>query len=120
MTLEACYAALGGDHQDVMGRLRSEKLVNKFVLKFLEDGSYDLLETSMAGEDWSEAFRAAHTLKGVCQNLSFTRLYTSSAQLCEALRDGYHPEAPGLLEQVRSDYTATVSAIRAYQAELPA
>ena len=110
MTLEECYTALGGDYQDVLGRLRSEKLVSKFLLKFLDDGSYDLLVT----------FRAAHTIKGVGQNLSFTRLFTSASQLCEALRPGGPPQSPDLFTQVKTDYEATLSAIRTYQAGLPA
>ena len=120
MTLEECYTALGGDYQDVLGRLRSEKLVSKFLLKFLDDGSFDLLVTSMDKSDWSEAFRAAHTIKGVCQNLSFTRLFTSASQLCEALRPGGPPQSPDLFTQVKTDYEATLSAIRTYQAGLPA
>ena len=105
MTLQECYAALGGDYESVTGRLRSERLVQKFVLKFLEDGCYDLLCRSMEGEDYGEAFRAAHQ---------------SSAPLCEALRDGFHPEAPALKEQVDADYRQTADAIRAYQAGLEA
>ena len=51
MTLKECYAALNGDYEEAMGRLRSERLVQKFVLKFLDDGSFDLLCRSMeAGE----------------------------------------------------------------------
>ena len=96
MTLQECYAALEGDYQGVLGRLTSERMVQKFVLKFLNDGSYDLLLRSMAEENWQEAFRAAHTIKGVCQNLDFTRLYRSSSQLSEALRNGFTPEAPAL------------------------
>lgn len=118
MTLQECYAALGGNYDEVLGRLRSENLVKKFVLKFLDDPSYDLLCRSMEGQDYGEAFRAAHTLKGVCQNLSFTRLYSSSAPLCEALREGFHPEAPALFEQTKADYEATVAAIRTYQTGL--
>ena len=64
MTLQECYAAMGGDYEGVMGRLRSERMVQKFVLKFLADGSYDLLLSSAAAADWQEAFRAAHTIKG--------------------------------------------------------
>lgn len=115
MTLQECYAALEGDYQGVLGRLTSERMVQKFVLKFLNDGSYDLLIRSMAEENWQEAFRAAHTIKGVCQNLDFTRLYRSSCQLSEALRNGFTPEAPALAEQVKADYAQTVSAIRAFQ-----
>lgn len=115
MTLQECYAALEGDYQGVLGRLTSERMVQKFVLKFLNDGSYDLLLRSMAEENWQEAFRAAHTIKGVCQNLDFTRLYRSSSQLSEALRNGFTPEAPALAEQVKEDYARTTASIRAFQ-----
>ena len=115
MTLQECYAALEGDYQGVLGRLTSERMGQKFVLKFLNDGSYDLLLRSMAEENWQEAFRAAHTIKGVCQNLDFTRLYRSSSQLSEALRNGFTPEAPALAEQVKEDYARTTAAIRAFQ-----
>ncbi len=43
MTLEECYVALEGSYADAISRLRSEKLVRKFALKFLNDGSYQLL-----------------------------------------------------------------------------
>ena len=115
MTLQECYAALGGDYDEVLGRLRSERMVQKFVLRFLEDKSYELLCSSMESGNYEEAFRAAHTIKGVCQNLDFTRLYRSSCQLSEALRNGFTPEAPALAEQVKADYAQTVSAIRAFQ-----
>jgi len=47
MTLKECYAAMGGNYEDAIGRLRSERLVQKFVLKFLADPSYDLLMSSL-------------------------------------------------------------------------
>ena len=120
MTLKECYAAMGGDYDEAIGRLRSEKLVQKFVLKFLNDQSFELLCSSMESKNYEEAFRAAHTIKGVCQNLSFTRLFTSASQLCEALRPGGPPQSPDLFTQVKTDYEATLSAIRTYQAGLPA
>lgn len=119
MTLQECYTALEGNYEEVIGRLRSERLVQKFVLKFLEDGSYDLLCRSMESGDYEEAFRASHTLKGVCQNLAFDRLGRSSSQLCEALRNGVTPEAPDLFALTRQDYALTASAIRDFQASIP-
>lgn len=115
MTLQECYAAMGGNYEDVMSRLRSERLVQKFVLKFLADGSYDLLCRSLEEKDYENAFRAAHTIKGVCQNLGLTRLLDSSSQLSEALRHGYTPEADSLAERVGRDYQETIGAIRAFQ-----
>ena len=115
MTLKECYAALEGDYAGVMSRLPSEKFVQKFVLKFINDGSYDLLLRSMEAGDYAEAFRAAHTIKGVCQNLDFTKLYRSSSELSEALRSGFTPEAPALAERVKADYQQTFEAIQAYR-----
>lgn len=117
MTLKECYAALGGDYDEVMGRLRSERLVQKFVLKFLNDGSYQLLLDSLAAGDREEAFRAAHTIKGVCANLAFNELLESSEGLTEALRDG-KPAQPGeeeLLTRVKADYDRAYQAISAFQ-----
>lgn len=115
MTLQECYAAMGGNYDEVLGRLRSDRLIQKFVLKFVDDGSYQLLLDSMSSQNYEEAFRAAHTIKGMCQNLDFTRLYRSSSALSEALRHGITPEAPALLEQVRTDYGQTADAIRAFR-----
>ena len=119
MTLKECYEKMEANYEEVIGRLRSERLVQKFALKFLDDPSYRLLITSMEEKNYEEAFRAAHTIKGVCQNLDFTTLYHSSAQLCEALRNGFQPEAPALAKQVDADYAQTVSAIRAFRDSLP-
>ena len=47
MTLKECYEAMGGDYAGVSSRLPSEKMIQKFVLKFLGDGSYDLLCRSL-------------------------------------------------------------------------
>ncbi len=117
MTLQECYTALGGDYADVSARLHSDRLVKKFVLKYLDDPSFDLLCTSMAEKDYEQAFRAAHTIKGVCQNLSFTRLLDSSSRLSDALRHGWTPEADPLVEQVKADHLAVTAAIRAFQEE---
>lgn len=114
MTLQECYAAMGGNYDDAIGRLRSEKLVQKFVLKFLNDDSFQLLNDSVAAGNYEEAFRAAHTIKGVCQNLSFERLQNSSALLTDALRGGnWNDQTAALLEAVRADYQVTADAIHA-------
>ncbi len=114
MTLQECYMALGGDYRDVVNRLRSDRLVQKFVLKFLDDDSYNLLCRSMAEKKYEDAFRAAHTIKGMCQNLSFTKLLEASSQLSDALRHGWTPEAEYYMKQVTEVYRQTVEAIRKF------
>lgn len=118
MTLKECYTAMGSDYEDVFGRLRSERLVQKFVLKFLDDECFSTLCRSLESGEQEEAFRAAHTIKGMCQNLSFTKLAASSSNITEALRSGDMAAAKGLLESVRGDYELTAEAIRAFKASL--
>ena len=75
MTMQECYKAIGGNYEAVLGRLHSEALIQRFTLKFLEDQSYLQLKQALENKYYEDAFRSAHTLKGVCQNLSFDRLY---------------------------------------------
>ena len=74
MTIEQCYQTLGGSFAEVSMRLPSVRLVEKFIGKFLDDGSFDALCAQMSAGSREDAFRAAHTLKGVCANLGFGRL----------------------------------------------
>lgn len=117
MTLTECYTLLEGNYGDVVARLNSENLVKKFVYKFLEDSSYETLINSLEAEDYKEAFRAAHTIKGICQNLSFTKLFKSSNNLTEALRTEEKCDVTELLNQVKCDYEQTYSAIKALKEE---
>ena len=120
MTLKDCYEQLGGGYDAVRQRLPSERMIQKFVLKFLNEGSYNDLVAAMAAKDGETAFRAAHTIKGVCLNLSFDRLHDSSDRLCEALRHGWTDDALPLLAPVQEDYERTIAAIRAFAAEVGA
>jgi len=100
MTIQECYTALGGDYQEVLGRLYSDALVKRFVGKFLTDPSFQQLESS---------------LKGVTQNLSFTMLYQSSHDITEALRNKDYDHALQLFSKVEEDYAQTAAAIRQFQ-----
>ncbi len=115
MDLKECYQCLGGDFEDVLSRLRSEKIIKKFILKFLDDASFFMLRESITNQNKEEAFRAAHTLKGVCQNLSFTLLYHSAEQMTEALREGDCEKASEIFSVVSHDYDKTVNAIKKYK-----
>ena len=113
MTVNECYEAMGGDYEDVMRRLRTDERVKKFLLKVLDDKSFQLLTDSMAARNMDEAFRAAHTLKGICQNLSLNRLYHSSNELAEHLRNNseYFQELETMVAQVKEDYDVTIASI---------
>ena len=113
MTIQECYSQMGSDYNEVFKRLYSEAMIRKFVLLFLKDDSFASLQTALAAEDVPTAFRAAHTLKGVCQNLGFENLYRPTYDLTETLRAG---RLEGTAEQfalVKKEYERTIAAIRA-------
>ena len=117
MTLQECYGKLHGNYEDAKSRLAMDRLIEKFMLKFLDDTSMDLLKTSVAEENIQESFRAAHTLKGVCQNLSLTSLYQVSSQLTEELRNEDtavpgNPNNSDYMSKVTAEYHKTIEAIQ--------
>lgn len=101
MTVKQCYEAMGANYEEVESRLRTEERIKKFLLKVLNDKSYDLLCSSIEQSNMEEAFRAAHTLKGISQNLSLTTLYHSTSILSDILRDNqqYNETASEAFEQ---------------------
>lgn len=106
---------LGGDYESVIERLNKAELIQKFLYKFLDDKSFALFEESMAKDDYSEAFRGAHTVKGICQNFSFTRLYESCDAVVQAMKAGDYKLAKELTPQFTDDYWHTIHAIEAFK-----
>ncbi len=115
MNLKDCYLKFGGDFDEVLGRLRREQTVWKFVFKFLDDKSFSLFEASMVKKDYSEALRAVHTLKGICQNLSFTRLFESSSLVTNALKENDWNKAVDMMPKLSKDYYETINVIKDFK-----
>ena len=89
----------------------SEALLERFLTKFLADPNYDRLCRAVA-RDEAAALTAAHTLKGVCGNLSMTALFeTLTAQVAE-FRAGDWAAAAGRMPAITRAYGEAVRAIR--------
>lgn len=117
MTLKECYIALSGNFDEALSRLMNERLMEKFLQKFLLDPSFSEIKDAFEIKDGEKAFRGAHTLKGVSANLAFTKLSTSSSLLTEALRNtnGVIPEeANELYKSVEEDYNLAINTISSY------
>lgn len=114
MTLEELYENIKGNYPDILGRLRKEERIEKFVLLFLKDRSYQTFCQAMEQGNTEEAFRAVHTLKGVCMNLSFDGLYRISSEMTEYLRANQIDRAMEALPDLASCYENHVKEIRAY------
>lgn len=116
MTIEECYKKMGANYQDVIKRLPSVSMIEKFALKFREDTSFQELETALNEKQVDLAFRAAHTLKGVCMNLGFDHLYKPSFEITESLRASNLDLALQLFDAVKEQYSKTIAALNEFAA----
>ncbi|MDO4496484.1 MAG: Hpt domain-containing protein [Bacteroidales bacterium] len=117
MTLQECYAQLNGSYETALSRLMNDRLVDKFIRKFPADTTMQQLRDAVAQTDRQLAFRAAHTLKGVAANLSFTELQNAASNLTEQLRSLDQDPDMSLFETVEAAYNKTMTALNTYIAE---
>ena len=103
MTTMNDIASYGIDFDDAMDRFGGNiDLYKRLALRYLEDSHFDGCVASMTAGDYDEAYREAHSLKGVAGNLSFTQLYDVSSMMCKNLREGEPVAASRLLEDLES------------------
>ena len=88
MTAKDVYANLGEDYDEVLSRLMSEERITKYLKKFVVEDYTTKMKESIASKNWEEAFRIAHSLKGMGMNMGTAKLYNSCETLCDALRTG--------------------------------
>ena len=92
--------------------LGSEAMLERFLGKFLSDTNYPKLCQAVEAQDWEGALTAAHTLKGMCGNLSMNRLFSLFTRQVSALRGGDLAGAKALMEEIVPAYDAAAAAIQ--------
>lgn len=117
MNVKDFFQEISGDYESVMLRFPSEDFALKFIIRFLDDTSFEDLCRNLEEGNYGEAFRAAHNLKGLGLSLGFTPLGKSAGLLSQALssaaaEDELPEKLEILLAEVSSDYNKTVEAIR--------
>lgn len=112
MTLKEFYDKIEGDFSETVDRMGNEAFTKKFVIRFLDDSSFDLMCDSLEKKDYDEAFRGAHTLKGLSLTLGFSKLAASGSRITEALRCGRYDEAENMIGSVSDEYDKTIAAIK--------
>lgn len=65
----------------------------------------------MEMHDFDEAYRQAHSLKGVAGNLSFTKLYNIAAEIASNLREGEYVAAESYLPDAEAAHERIVEAL---------
>src|SRR5699024_12749545 len=92
--------------------MRSEALVTRFLGRFWEDASMDAPRGAVAAGDWDKALTAAHTLKGMCGNLSMTVLYDLFTRQVALLRASDTAGAAALMPEIEAACRKAAAAIR--------
>ena len=111
--LEQFYAAVGSDANDVIRRLGgSAALVERFLARFPADTSFQELNEALNSGAPETAFRAAHTLKGVCANLSLQNLFQKASAVTELLRGGDLENARLAFPELEKEYHFTIEKMK--------
>lgn len=106
----------GVDVQSLLERcMGNEALLFRLLKKFLADASYARLSAALEAKDATAALEASHTLKGVCANLSFTKLFALLDKQVQALRAGDETGAQAMMADISQAYTTTLHAIEESQ-----
>ena len=112
ITVRESLIAGGIDVDDVLKRcMGSEALVERLLKKFLIDSSYEKLVEAIRNKDENAVMDAAHTLKGVCGNLSINHLFVLVDCMVQKLRRYEYDAAVAMMSDITDKYNSAVSAI---------
>ncbi len=89
----------------------NQALMEKFLKKFPADTNYTKLEEAILQENKEEALVAAHTLKGVCGNLSMQKMFELMTEQVGLFRAGEWQQATDMMPEVRAAYHNIIDAI---------
>ena len=122
MTVQELYNNIGASYDSAKRILQMDKLIGKFILKFLDDKSCEKLLTAWDAKDATAMFEGAHALKGVGANLGLNDLSAQASELAEEFRPGNartmdDAAVTALLAALKADYDKTIEGIRAFAAE---
>jgi HPt (histidine-containing phosphotransfer) domain-containing protein len=105
MDRQACIDAGINYDEGVARFVGNAEMYERFLMEFLSDPTFALLDTAMGEKNISAAFQASHSLKGLSGNLSLERLYQKLVALTDALRGvGDLRRAESLFPAVKTEY----------------
>ncbi len=108
--------ALGVPYDEVLNRfLGKEDFYLRMLKKFLDDKNFEDLKHAAEEKRWPEAFKYAHTLKGLCANLGLNGILEYEMPLTEELRnEPYNEESINdYMTGATKEYEKAVEVIKA-------
>ena len=102
MDVESALTRIGGNAD----------LYKKLLKIFLTETHIEELEKAINNDDNEQIVRLAHTVKGVCANLSLENLKLTATDIEARIKGGL--ECKSLLPTLNESYNQTVAAITGY------
>ena len=88
MNIHRFYETIGGDYTGTLARLMKEERMEKYLLRFADNTDYPDFFAAWEAQNYADAFRFVHNLKGMCLNLGISPLADIASDVCEELRGG--------------------------------
>ncbi|MBQ9493476.1 MAG: Hpt domain-containing protein [Oscillibacter sp.] len=121
MTIQELYENIGGSYESAKKILPSDKMIAKFVQRFLTDKSCERLFAARESGDETGMFEGSHAMKGVCANLGLNELSRIASEISEEYRPGNaktlsEDEISQRFADLKALYERTVAGIQEFAA----
>ena len=120
MTIRELYAKIGGNYDQALRIMKSERLIDKYVRKLKNSNVDEMLSQAGEAMDPTGLFESAHAMKGVCSNLGLEELANAADEITEEFRPGNarrlsDDAVKAKLEVIAQRYRSTAEGIREYE-----
>ncbi len=120
MTIQELYATIDGNYESAKRVLSMDKLIQKFIVRLLDDKSFERLQK--ANGDPKELFAATHAIKGICGNLGLDKRAAMASVISEEFRPGKSrtmsdDEVKAKIAEFSDKFTFTIDEIKKFAAQ---
>ena len=122
MTIQQLYENIGGNYDQAVRVMKSDRLIDKYIRKLAGSGVGEALAGAAETMDATALFESAHAMKGVCSNLGLDALAGAAGEITEEFRPGNgrrlsDDEVKAKLRAIAEKYRQTAEGIRQYEQE---
>ena len=120
MTIKELYDRIGGNYDQAVRVMKSDRLIDKYVRKLTANQVAESLAEAGKTMDPVKLFESAHAMKGVCSNLGLEALANAVNEITEEFRPGNarrlsDADVQSRLDAIARQYQITAEGIRDYE-----
>ena len=120
MTIRELYDTIGGNYDQAVRVMKSDRLIDKYIRKLKSSNVGEMLAKAGASMDATALFESAHAMKGVCANLGLDSLAGAADEITEEFRPGNprklsDDEVRAKLQAIAQRYADTAQSISRYE-----